>query len=323
MKAKVFSFVSVSENSIVASVRIARFISEQLGIPVCDDESIAEEPLDILIFVNGAFSYCKCRDALASMVLTTPRIVWVQQDYTIYPPSISGTAETPFRKAFRDRIVEKKMPKLDMWTTITKNQNATPFSHYINWNTLTLENADDKTVTKRRAMADDYLLYYGSYREFRQDAFDRFFTRPAVRTVISSPSNKFSDRYQDVLIKHVKKFDGDIYDRIGMAGLGLCVEDSRSHHGTNFHSPPNRFYEMLSAGLPMVVQHEMAPSLRRGGYDPAPWVVRSAIDIKERLARREEIAAAQRQAWLAKARDEHRATTARLHAAWAMLTDKG
>ncbi len=48
---KIFSFVKLSENSIVASVHLTRFISNTLDLSVCWDETIAEESLDVLIIV--------------------------------------------------------------------------------------------------------------------------------------------------------------------------------------------------------------------------------------------------------------------------------
>jgi hypothetical protein len=80
--------------------------------------------------------------------------------------------------------------------------------------------------------------------------------------------------------------------------LGLYLEDDRSHR--EFHSPANRFYEMLSAGLPMVFQPEAVLQMAVAGYDIAPYVAASGSDALNRaLRQREAIGAAQRAAWCA------------------------
>ena len=327
MQAKIFSFVKMSEDSMVASVQIARFVSGELGVPVCDDGSVAADgPLEVLLIVNGAFAFCKHLEPLAAAIVAAQRVVWIENDYTIGVPKADSGAESPFRKAFRIRRDEGKSPT-DQWTTVEKHSKATPTSHYVNWNTLTMVDWDEEAIARRRVEAGAYLLYYGSFRDGRAEAFERFFRSTKVDTVISSPSSKFKKGYVrkgqtmpgfDVV--HEKKFE-DLHERVSRAGLGLCLEDKRSHR--EFHSPPNRFYEMLSAGLPMMIDRDMAPSLRRAGYEvPWEWQVRRAEDVVTPMSKREEVGNEQRVRWLAKAREERAETTRRLHAAWAMLQDR-
>jgi hypothetical protein len=328
VRAAVFSFVKMSESSMVASVRIAREVAAKLNLPIYDNAEVAIEPLDVLVIVNGAFAFCSCREALGQAVRDARRIVWIQNDYTIIIPGHVGTAETPFRKAFRDRFDAGK-PRPDMWTTCEKESKMTPGSMRINWNALTLADVPEKVLRERRASAREYLLYYGSYREGRGDAFDRFFKNPTVDVVISSPSTKFAAQYKQrvnsagaavpPIVTHEKKFEGDLYARIGQAGLGLCCEDRRSHKEN--HSPPNRFYEMLSAGLPMVFQPEMAPSLRRSGFDPEPYVARYPGELPKMMRLREEIGAAQRERWMPAARAQHDAVAYDLRTAWRRLVE--
>ena len=84
MKTAIFSFVKVSETSMVASVRITRWLSERLKVPVVDTgekvKAKAKEGLDLLIIVNGAFAFCKHLTELRELVLASKRILWLQKD---------------------------------------------------------------------------------------------------------------------------------------------------------------------------------------------------------------------------------------------------
>lgn len=319
MRAKIFSFVKCPPTSIIASVRIARMLSDELQLPIVTDESVADESLDALIVVNGAYAFCSCLPALGEAIFSASRVVWVQNDYTIIPPRIEGDAQSPFRKAFVDREKQAK-PRTDFWTTCEKLQSATPGSQYVNWNCLTLDSAGGAIVAERREDAGSTLLYYGSYRANRRREFARFFTEPKIETVISSPSPKFSQEFKHRLIRHETKIEGDLYAYIGRHGLGLYLEDRLSH--SEFHSPANRFYEMLSAGLPMVFQPECGTMMRRGGYDPTPYQVSKPLDVARMMDKREKIGAEQRREWLVKARAERRELPKRVQAAWAKLTDQ-
>lgn len=321
MRAKIFSFVRVSESSVVASVRIARHVSEVLDVDVIDDAEIGQHAdLDALIVVNGAFAFCRCLPELATAILGARRVIWIRNDYTIIPPTPVSGAESPFRKAFRTRRSEGKLD-MDWWSTCDADERHTPLSTYLNWNCLTLDEADDATIRSRRALADRNLLYYGSFRSNRRAYFERYFMNPRVPTVISSPSKKFEQNFEHDSLIHEGKIDGGFYEYLGRHGLGLYIEDRYSH--SHYCSPANRFYEMLSAGLPMVFQPECGSMMRRAGYDPEPYFCAKASDASKLMDRREEIGAEQRAEWLPKARAERAELNARLQAAWAKVGDEG
>ena len=300
-RAAIFSFVRVSETSMVASVRIARFLSERMQVPIISDDGIAAVPLDLLIVVNGAYGFSKHLAALAEAVLRARRIVWVQNDYTIIPPKIQSEGVSPFRAAFRERH-ESGKPHMDFWTTCEDWAKFTPASRYVNWNALTFdEDYDPREIAKRRRHAASNLLYYGSYRggggkSSRERYFDRYFLHPEVRTTISSPAKQFRERYPDPRVVHKDPVREDFYETLGTMGIGLYIEDRMSHE--RFHSPANRFYEMLSAGLPMVFQPECGSMMRRAGYDPDPYTVQNARAVKIAMENRENIGKMQRAKWI-------------------------
>lgn len=299
-----FSFIRVSENSMVASVRIARWLSEFLEVKLHDDATIGDyKRLDTLIIINGAYGFCKHLAALAKAIEMARRVVWVQNDYTIIPPRSEGDAQSPFRRAFVKRKEEGKLDTI-FWSTCHK-WSSIPGSSYVNWNALTFDSKySEKAIAVRRAsnakMGHANLLYYGSFRDgggkmTRVPLFDRYFRDPKVETVISSPVAKFQERYPACV--HRGPVEADMFHSIlGAYGLGLYIEDRKSSE--EFHSPANRFYEMLSAGLPMVFAPECQSQLRKAGFDVEPYIAANNLSVKRLMADREEIGQAQRKAWV-------------------------
>jgi hypothetical protein len=88
----------------------------------------------------------------------------------------------------------------------------------------------------------------------------------------------------------------DFFDVLGTHGLGLYIEDRKSSE--EFHSPANRFYEMLSAGLPMVFMPESGSMMRKAGFNPEPYSVSNQRDVKRMMAQREDIGKKQREEWV-------------------------
>ena len=305
MRAAIFSFTFHGENSMVASTRIANFIAKKMGVEVCDhrtvDTLLSGPAPDLLIIINGAYGFCKYLPELAVLAKLSRRIVWVQNDYSIIPPKIDSKGVSPFRAAFRERH-EAGLPHMDFWTTCEDWARFTPDSLYVNWNALTFdEYYDPDVIVRRRKHTMPELLYYGSFRDgsgksSRVKYFDRYFSDPKVHTTISSPAKNFGERYRSEDILHMDAIKGDFYGMIGQFGMGLYLEDRMSHE--RFHSPANRFYEMLSAGLPMVFQPEAESMMARAGFKISDYVVSSALGMPRAMARREEIGRDQRREWV-------------------------
>lgn len=323
MNAKIFSFVRLYDTSMVASVRIARFMAEELDLPIVTGEEIADEPLDVLVIMNGAYAFSKALEPLGKAIREAKKVVWVQNDYTIIPPKHESDAESPFRKAFVFRK-EQGYELTRYWTTCEDWMKLTPGSSYVNWNCLTFDAdaADEAKVKKRRKNATDDLFYYGSYRaasgkSSRVKYFDRYFTKPKVKITVSSPAKQFAERYPDVLT--IGKMEGDnFYDDVGSHGAGLYIEDRMSHE--RFHSPANRFYEMLSAGLPMIFQPECGTMLRRAGYDPSPYAAGSALEVQRAMEKREKFGREQREQWGERAASERKQLSLTMKKLWKETT---
>jgi hypothetical protein len=314
MKAVIFSFIPVKETSMVASTKVARFVSDMLEIPLVWNGSIGNyTDLDALIIVNGAYAFCAHLEPLSHAIVGAKKIIWIQQDYSIVPPINNGEATSPFRRAFVIRK-EKGKSHLEYWTTCAKESKLTPLSTYVNWNCLSMHDKPQK----RAYVTYDDLVYYGSFRNGRKMYFDTYFKNPKYQVTISSPSKKFEKEYISPFIKHVPAETENLVQWLSQHGMGLYLEDRKSHR--EYHSPPNRFYEMLSAGLPIAFQKEAGATLRQAGYiDVDRYTVGKPLDIQRKMEIRDIIGKEQADKWYGRAVAERQNLQSIVKEAWHKL----
>jgi hypothetical protein len=293
MNNAVFSFSKPARGSTVVSNHLARFIAKTLDLPLYYDKRIRDERLDILFIVNGAYAFCDCLADLAPAIRRATRIVWIQNDYTIKPPrfDVECKAESPFRRAFVVRAASGKLPT-DYWTTVEANSQVTPDSMQMNWNALMCL----KMYLEPAWYPTRDLFYYGAYRVQRRHTFDIYFIHPSIPVTISSTSKKFLHMYPDTHHMGGLQHGNGFYQALNSHGLGLYIEDPKSH--SEWHSPANRFYEMLSAGLPMVFEPMAALMLDRHGIQMEhEYVIDSQVAIKHAFKNRVVIATKQQTMW--------------------------
>jgi hypothetical protein len=92
--------------------------------------------------------------------------------------------------------------------------------------------------------------------------------------------------------------------------VGLYIEDAHSHKV--YTSPANRFYEMLSAGVPMLFDRSTLGTFQQAGYDTAqflPYAPKlddsNRVELVQRtLANAAEVADTQQRLWARDYRDE-------------------
>jgi hypothetical protein len=167
-------------------------------------------------------------------------------------------------------------------------------------------------------MKHDDLVYYGSFRTGRKAYFDAYFKHPKCPITISSPSKKFEKEYNNPLIKHCGAETGNLVQWLSQHGMGLYLEDKKSHN--EYHSPPNRFYEMLSAGLPIVFQQQAGFTLRQAGYaDIDRYAVSKPLDIQRKMEAREVIGREQYNKWFSRAVAERQNLAVVVKEAWKKL----
>jgi hypothetical protein len=259
-----------SPTSTVASARIARFVQETLPdflLVHTREHAIAvakeRKSIDNLVICNGPMAFCPFLKELGQMVTDAHNVIWLQQDYSILPPSQKSSAESPFRKAF----AEKNLRPI-YWTTIKKNV-ITSNDKYINWNQLTY---DPQPVPRLSELPT--LFYYGAFREKRVASFNKWLADSPYHTLVSTTTlrgKKFKEL--DPAIEIVPPFTS--LGNLPTCSAALYIEDEKSHK--EFHSPANRFYEMLSAGIPMFFDAASVPMLAQAGIHPQPnWIVNSA-----------------------------------------------
>lgn len=295
MKAAVFSFNPPTPDGSLANARTAQWLSDKLNQPlICGPEIADAKDLDVLFMVAGVFMYCRVLPEVALAVEGARHVVWVQNDYTIQPPLADGSAESPFRKAFRNRRATGK-PDTHFWSTMEKASKRTPLSAYLNWNAMAYDGllSDEQFAINREAMLPE-VFYYGADRAGRLPYFDRYFKNPWVPMTISSFS-KSMHRYDERcdVIPAFKRTE--FFEKLAGYSMGLYLEDRKSH--AEFTSPATRFYEMLSVGMAMIFQPEAAPMLLKAGYDVAPYIARGPGDVPDLLERAHSIAEEQRAQW--------------------------
>ena len=257
-KSAIFSLLPVRATSTVASVRIAKWMSNTLNIPLYDNASILQEDrLDNLFIVNGSTAFCKYLAELSLYIPTTRNVIWVQNDYTLPPPKAESMALSPFRRAFASRHL---VPHY--WTTCRENSTLTDNSAWVNWNVL----GYDTTTPKSTHRGTDY-FYYGAYRQRREKEF-RYIADAAGSVTVSSTSKQFDSYLGFNRVEPIRAF---LHKELGSHGLGIYCQDDRSTGAE--HCPATRFYEMLSAGLPMVFTPGCVSTLGRYGYDVSPYVL--------------------------------------------------
>ncbi len=283
----IFAFSKPVPGSTVASSRIALFLAGELRAPLYYDAQVQHLRARTLFIVNGAFAFCNCLPQLAQAILQAENIVWVQNDYTIAPPKATSAGESPFRAAFRLRA-QRGQPPMDFWTTVRALQSATPNSRYVNWNSLTWDPQPLHPPVEKHT-----LFYYGAHRAGRVPYFERYLNTPGA-VVSSTAGAKFAATCPKArLLGGVG--GAAFYPALGAHALGLYIEDERSHH--HFHSPANRFYEMLSAGLPMVFQPQATAMLAEAGFDVEAYTAEDGAAALALTGRRAKWQAAQRAAW--------------------------
>lgn len=278
------------------SANIARYVAQVFGAKILWDNGIIDtnDEIETYIVVNGVpvFSPGTVFDRVGEAMMEAKRLIWVQNDYKIKVPKGSNRANSPYRTAFSDRV-RMGRSGVEYWTTIREFGH-----HYVNWNALSFHpDAPHKSMDERKF--GDEVVYFGNMRDKRIPYFDRYFRNPSTIIHLVSSNFKFFDRYAAGKLRHSTFLERDnIQEIIQEFGLGLYLEDPASHD--QFMSPACRFYEMLSARVPMVFQPEALTTFSTAEYNISSFIADS-VDLPDKLADREEILAEQENQWFERA----------------------
>lgn len=239
-------------NTMIASARIAQFISKTLRIPLITDAEACKAAClnaDVVFVVNGPPAFCRFRNELAALFAVAKTVVWCQNDYTIYPPS-----QTNKVSRLRGWVDDKGHIRLP-YVLGTIPDRAT---NYINWNALTMGEPLDWGRGRKG------IVYYGAFRQNRKAQFKKYFSVPDI--TISAPvaaTKRFKELLSDRRVSYVPPF-ADLIKDLSKFEATVLLQDERSNK--RFMSLPNRFYECLQAGVAQYVSREMVSSLNKAGY---------------------------------------------------------
>jgi len=313
----VVHLTEVTPTTTIASARIAKFVKHRLKVDMLVDNDISAEivadpkmvkDVGTVYLVNGPPAFCTFRDTLAEIVRRCDKLVWIQNDYTIYPPS-------QVNKVCRERGWVDRKGHIDppvRWTTIPARMRKLT-DWYINWNALTYDPRRvryDKKINK--------LFYYGAFREFRVGEFHQYFDMIQYRLVISG-SGRAEKRFREhwPIAEYVPPCD-DIIAECTKYRYGLYIHDKSSVK--TFCSMANRFYEMLSAKMCILVADNAVDTFEQAGYHvPSAFVVEDGYEIKKRFRWPKNIWRRhldwQQRKWGAQAKKDHDELNKQLHEA--------
>lgn len=281
--AYVVHLTKCSETSMVASVKIARWLSEYLGVPLLDTADKVKEVLKskpraaLLVNSPTGFAPSDMRWATAELVNVAKEYIFVNNDYKMLPPSQV------------QRIAEKRGVNLPLrpsvWSTVPSFGWKQPQDHYVNWNQLTYHPL--KRPADRVYMG---LFYWGALRGGREDYFMKYLDTDEYPVTISTPKVSWK-KWRGYIKNEDVKLTPPCQDLIKSASgyqATIYIEDKKSH--SVYCSPANRFYEALSARTLMLVDQNAANTLKTAGFKDVdaftvddPKTVRAALGMRSKL----------------------------------------
>lgn len=280
MKAAVLHVNTCKPDSDAPTMRIARFVSEQLGLPLIHDVPSATKHVrarfDVLFVMFGILKFSEHREQALEIYSRAKRVIRLENDYLFKPDS---------------RF--KKLQPYEVWSTVPHSVQESG-GLYINWNQLTWDNTFEPHGWPRHAG----LLYYGAYKEEQRAAQIKAYYGPQVPypvTFSANPRNKAKFAALNPQARLVPKLT---HSEIAAYAATVYLEDEYSH--AMYCSMANRFYECLHLGVAMFFDLQTMRTLQDAGYykDAFPaWVVRNHYAVERLLPRARSIAAAQRAVW--------------------------
>jgi len=274
MSAAVMHVNSSTRASTSPTMRIARFVADELGVPLIHDPATARQhaakKFDVLFVKYGMLKFSNHRDEALQIHEQARYVVNLENDYTFVPD-----------KRFH--------PADETWSTVEGR------AHLVNWNVLTRlppemwRYARPLTEPTRRG-----LIYYGAHREDRILSFRRYFTDPPYPLTISTYRGQKKFQAYGKNVQVVSAFrDPDAQNQWQAT---LYIEDETSHD--LYCSPATRFYECVMAGLAQLIDREAAGTLEKAGVPGVDaFVVESKADVRRMLPKWREIRDQQLELW--------------------------
>ena len=281
----VINFSRCSPTSTIASNRIAIMLTELTGGFLVDSEDSANEAMSRnwrhIFVVNGLWGFCSYRQQVLSLIdKVMGHFYWCSNDYAIKMPG-------PLKKKRHVRVAN------------FDNFDAHPAHVYMNWNQITF-NASSKLEPNDCPRPG--LSYYGAFRQDRLPSFYRYFVKAPydVNIWTSTKGRKHWQALDESIAVHGPLGDPMRDPNNFEASIYIGDEHSR----LIYHSPANRFYELLSAGcFILFCRSTLATFMRAGVRLSQDWLVSTNGDVADALRARASLVIDQREVLFKRAPD--------------------
>lgn len=220
---------------------IGHIVADIAGIPVIDDTNYlnVEAPTDTMFLVSGFAGFCKVRDRLGEFASTCRRLVYLCNDYTAPPPS-------QVNKVVRER----DDIHLELWAQMDEGgMKGRTTDRYllrrVEWTWLR-----DRPIRRVQDPIYPGLFYYGSLRPGRMKTFERYLGTDVEGPLWVSTTSRSESKWWDFngrirTVEPLERFeDFQSFERT----IYITDDASLGHN----HGIANRFFEAMSAGLPIV-----------------------------------------------------------------------
>lgn len=296
----VFHLTKCSPTSMVASCRIAKFISEQLGIELIHTpdqigavmRKVNDLGLDKFILVNSptGFADQSMREACAELSHLAEDPIFVQNDYKMKPPSQCKSFNLKKHGTYKGESSDYYGMRL--WSTVPDIKTTTQVD-YINWNMLTY--CIPNKILKDHDDRKGGIFYWGALRKGREQRLADLLQGDFKTTISTAPQSvkKFQKYLPDVnYIPQLKNLSEDLSNYRAT----LYTQDEISD--TIYCSLANRFYEALSSKVAILIDESSVGTFETAGLlGFEQFVVRNPEDVEFMLGFSEEIAMQQNRLW--------------------------
>lgn len=297
--------------TLLPSYKIFRFLADNLNF----DYAISTKHLDhfpdydkllelaktpngidnfVMINCSPAFMIPEIRRFIGYANYNATHSIFVQNDYSIKPPS--QCKSVPLSDYLDYKAESKAFYGFDLWTTCPEGKSALhdfQIYEYVDWNKIVYEGKPDIIDHANRK---DSLLYFGSYRNNREEKYKYYLDSIEYPVDIYSPTTVQLNKFRKLLgdnIEYGLKMNFDVFKEYRAS---IIMQDKRSTN--NYHSLPTRFYECLNAGIAMIFDPDCKMTLDTAGIkDYEEYMTNDHARIADILANSENVAKEQAIKW--------------------------
>jgi hypothetical protein len=259
-----------SEAQILASSKLAMWISSLLRIKLIDTKQLATQALqskiETLFIVNGMFGFCDFRDEIRLLGAKAKEIVWIGNDYTCIIPKQLNIRQ---RSNIRRIAIYDNFDNFPRHTVVDMNK------------LLHFDGA-------KRTPKYNGLFYYGSFRDGRVGVFKKWLNHDMFDVHISTAQKNVAEYAAIAPVAKMYKAQGDIKKFIHFFQSSLYIEDQKITD-TIGHCPANRFYEVTGSKVLLLYDIQAKNTLSRAGYWDDAFCVSSVLDYKKKLENWQEL----------------------------------